>query len=152
MAKTLRRPTKPMMLAVNASIDGKKANANKLIKEYKLSQAELKTRLEIRDGEKYDFTRKGGRPKGSKNKAGRRGRPQKSSAKAIAGRADDLLAVLDGRTKTVTLLKIAIRVEELIDTKPKAEVKKIEKALVEADSLKEKYEEAMALIGDEIPI
>lgn len=65
MAKTLRRPAKQMMLAVNATIDGKRADANKIIKGYKLSTAELSKRVEMRDGEKYELKKKGGRPKGS---------------------------------------------------------------------------------------
>ena len=58
MAKTLRRPTKEMMLAVNASIAGNKKKVNELIKEHRLSRRELEARLEIRDGEKYQLRRK----------------------------------------------------------------------------------------------
>lgn len=152
MAKTLRRPTKGMMLAVNAKIDGKRADVNKLIKEYKLSTAELGKRVKIRDGEKYDFKRKGGRPKGSKKNTGRRGRSQKGSARPTAGRGEDLLSIVDDRTKTATLLRIALKVEDLLDAKPKAEVKKLEKALVDADWHTRKADEAKALIGYEIPI
>ena len=55
MAKTLRRPTKEMMLAVNAAIAGNKKKVNELVKEHRLSRRELEARLEIRDGEKYDL-------------------------------------------------------------------------------------------------
>ena len=47
---------------------------------------------------------------------------------------------------------LAYKASELLETKPKAEVLKVEKAMDEADELKRRYEEAMALIGDEPPI
>ena len=56
---------------------------------------------------------------------------------------------MDGRTKTVTLLRIAYKASELLEAKPKAGVQKIEKAMLEADELRRKYEEAMELIGEE---
>ncbi len=159
MAKVLRRPRKEMMLAVNASVDGKTADLNKLIKEYKLSRAELGKRLELRDGEKYDLKRKGGRPKGSGNKVGKRGpgRPRKAGRGPgrppgrPAGRtqkaAGDLLSLMDGRTNTVTLLKIAYKASELLDARPKPEVARVEKALNDVEELRERYEAAMELIG-----
>ena len=73
MAKVLRRPTKEMMLAVNASIAGNKKKVNELVKEHRLSRRQLDARLEIRDGEKYDLRKKGGTPKGSANKKTGRG-------------------------------------------------------------------------------
>ena len=59
---------------------------------------------------------------------------------------------MDGRTKTVTLLRISHKANELLDAKSRTEVSKVEKALTEADELKAKYEDAMKLIGEEIPI
>ena len=144
------------MLAVNAKIGGKTADVNKLIKEYKLNTAELGKRLEMRDGEKYSMTRKpgGGRPKGSTNKAGRRGRPAKSRAQTEvkATRVEDLISLMGGRTKTATLLRIAYKASELLDKKPKEEVQKVEKAMEQAEELKQKYQDAVKLIGEEIPI
>ncbi len=52
----------------------------------------------------------------------------------------------------MTLLRIAYKASELLETKPKAEVRGVEKAMDEAEELKHRYEEAMALIGDEPPI
>ena len=91
--------------------------------------------------------RKPGRPKGSKNKpkTGRGpGRPRGSVAKA-----ENVLDLMDGRTTTVTLLKIAYRANELLDAKRKAEVQKVEKAMDQAEKLRKQYEKAMALIGEE---
>ncbi len=151
MAKTLRRPSNAMMLAVNAAIGGNKKKVNELVKEDGLSRRELDARLEIRDGEKYDVKKKGGRPKGSTNKkAGRAlGRAR---ATVSASNAENVLQMMDGRTKTVTLLRIAYRANELLDGKPKAEVQKFEKAMDDAEKLKQQYEKTLALIGDEIPI
>ncbi len=151
MAKTLRRPARQMMLAVNATIDGKRADANKIIKEYKLSTAELKKRVEVRDGEKYNVKKKGGRPKGSTNKKAGRA-PSRGRATVSVSNAENVLQMMDGRTNTVTLLRIAYKANELLDGKPKAEVQKFEKAMDNAENLKQQYQKALALIGDEIPI
>ena len=150
MAKVLRRPTKEMMLAVNASIAGNKKKVNELVKEHRLSRRQLDARLEIRDGEKYDFRKKGGRPKGAGKKT-TRAPGQQGNDVGRAG-AEDLLSVIDGRTRTVTLLRIAYKASELLETKPKTEVRQVEKAMDEAEELKRRYEEALVLIGDEPPI
>ncbi len=55
MAKRLTRPSKPMMQAVNAVIAGNKQKATAILKEHALSRKELDTRVELRDGEKYDL-------------------------------------------------------------------------------------------------
>ena len=150
MANALRRPTKEMMLAVNASISGNKKKVNQLVKEHRLSRRQLEARLEIRDGERYDLRKKGGRPKGSGKKTTRA--PGQQGNDGARGRPEDLLSVIDGRTRTVTLLRIAYKASELLEIKPKAEVRQVEKAMDEAHELKRRYEEAMALIGDEPPI
>ena len=151
MAKTLRRPSNAMMQAVNATIDGKRADANRIIKECKLSTAELKKRVELRDGEKYDVKKRGGRPKGSPNKKAGRAFSQGRATVSVSN-AENVLQMMDGRIKTVTLLRIAYRANELLDAKSKAEVQKFEKAMDNAEKLKKQYEEALALIGDEPPI
>ena len=151
MAKTLRRPTREMMQAVNASIAGNKKKVNELVKEHRLSRRELEARLEIRDGEKYDLTKKAGRPKGSGKKTTGRGpgRPPKAGRPGVTV---EVTQMIDGRTKTVSLLRLAYKIDELLEERPKAEVQKIEKAMEQAEELKEKYEKAMQLIGEEIPI
>ena len=150
MAKVLRRPSKQMMLAVNSSISGNTKKVNELVKEHRLSRRQLDARLEIRDGEKYDLRKKGGRPKGSGTKTKRA--PAQQGNDGARGRPEDLLSVIDGRTRTVTLLRIAYKASELLEIKPKAEVRQVEKAMDEAEDLKRRYEEAMVLIGDEPPI
>ncbi len=152
MAKTLRRPTKEMMLAVNASISGNKKKVNELVKEHRLSRRELEARLEIRDGEKYDLPKKGGRPKGSGKKTTKKRGPGRAPKAGRPGVTVEVTQMIDGRTKTVTLLRLAYKIEELLEERPKAEVQKIEKAFEEAEELKGKYEKAMQLIGEEPPI
>ncbi len=78
------------MLAVNAKLDGKTADVNKLIKEYKLSTAELKKRVEMRDGERYDLKKRGGRPKGSTNKKAGRA-PSRARATVSVIHAENVL-------------------------------------------------------------
>ena len=152
MPKTLSRPSNAMMLAVNAAIAGNKKKVNELIKEDGLSRRELDARLEKRDGEKYDVKKKGGRPKGSTNKKAGRAPSSRGRATVSVSNSENVLQMMDGRTKTVTLLRIAYRANELLDGKPKAEVQKFEKAMEQAEKLREQYEEAMALIGEEPPI
>ena len=149
MAKTLRRPTTEMMQAVNASIAGNKKKVNELVKEHRLSRRELEDRLEIRDGEKYELRKKGGRPKGAGRKKTTGRGPGRPPAAGRPGVTVDVKQMIDGRTKTVSLLRLAYKIEELLEERPKAEVQKIEKALEQAEELKEKYEKAMELIGEE---
>ncbi len=152
MAKTLRRPTKEMMLAVNAAIAGNKKKVNEQVTEHRLSRRELEARLEIRDGERYDLAKKGGRPKASGAKKTRRKAAAGRTTVTVTPKAGNVLDLMDGRTTAVTLLKIAYRANELLDAKPKAEVQKVENAMENAQKLRAQYEEAVALIGDEIPI
>ena len=151
MAKTLRRPSNAMMLAVNAAIGGNKKKVNELVKEHGLSRRELDARLEIRDGQKYDLTKRGGRPKGSTNRnAGRA--PGGARTTVSVSNAENVLQIMDGRTKTATLLKISYRANELLDGKPKREVQKVEKAMENAEKLRKEYQAALTLIGEEPPI
>ncbi len=91
------------------------------------------------------------RGEGSGTKNARRA-PGQQANDGARGRPEDLLSVIDGRTRTVTLLRIAYKASELLEIKPKAEVRQVEKAMDEADELKRRYEEALALVGDEPPI
>jgi len=150
MAKTLRRPKKEMMLAVNASIDGDTKTLAQLRKDFDIGNAELKTRLEMRNGEKYGMTRKGGRKKGTGKKKptnGRRrgpGRPPKAAAVEAPKR--DLLDMIDGRTKTVSLLKLSHKIEDILGQRDKKEVEKIDKALIEYEEMEGKLEAMKQLI------
>ena len=134
MAMKLKRPTKGMMLAVNASIDGKTAEVNKLTNEHKLSKTELQQRLEMRQGDKYDLT-KGTGPRG----------PRKARATADS---DGIVSMIDGRTKVATLLRLEERVKEVLAQKPKAEVTKTKDAMKNIDKLRAQLEEAESLLGD----
>ena len=151
MAKTLRRPSNAMMAAVNAAIRGNKKKLNELVKEHGLSRRELDARLEIRDGQEYDLTKTGGRPKGSTNKRAGRA-PGRARATVSVSDTENVLQMMDGRTKTATLLKISYRANELLDGKPKREVQKVEKAMENAERLRKEYQEALTLIGEEPPI
>ena len=135
MAKTLRRPTKEMMLTVNASIAGKRKKVNDLVKEHRLSRRELDARLEIRDGEKYQLRR--------------RAAPAtiEPKVRAANGPVEGILKGVDGRTGTVTLVQVEARVQELLGQKPKTEVTKIKKAMAEVEVLRRKYEDAKGILG-----
>ncbi len=151
MAKTLRRPSNAMMLAVNAAIARNKKKVNELVKEHGISRRELDARLEILDGQRYDLTKRGGRPIGSTNrKAGRA--PSQARVSVSVSNAENVLQMMDGRTKTATLLKISYRANELLDGKPKREVQKVENAMEIAERLRKEYQEALSLIGEESPI
>ncbi len=136
----------------HAAIAGNKKTVNELVTEHRLSRRELEARLEIRDGERYDLAKKGGRAKASGKKKSRRQAAAGRTTVTVTPKAGNVLDLIDGRTTAVTLLKIAYRANELLDAKPKAEVQKIEKAMENAEKLREQYEEAMALIGEEPPI
>ena len=56
----LTRPTRGMMLAVNAAIDGNTQTVTDLVTEHGLDRKELKERLALRDGQKYEMTRRTG--------------------------------------------------------------------------------------------
>ncbi len=138
MAKALRRPTKEMMLAVNASIAGNKKKVNDLVKEHRLSRRELDARLEIRDGEKYQLRRKAGLPTREL---------EVRAAKLADGPVDEVLGIINRRTHTVTLVRFEARAQELLAQKRKPEVNKVRKAMAEVEVLRQKYEDAKAVLG-----
>jgi len=131
VGKKLRRPTKEMMLAVNAQIDGDTEEVGRLVQEHKLDQKEIQQRVQTRDGEKYSFEVK---PRGQR--------------KAKASSSDDILSIIDGRTPLVTVLRIEERAKEILSRKDKTEVTKVKKAMAEVDELRKKYEDAKALLGE----
>ena len=138
MAKTLRRPTKEMMLAVNASIAGNKKKVNDLVKEHRLGRRELDARLEIRDGEKYQLRRKA---------APATIEPKVRAAKLTDGPVDEVLGIINRRTNIVTLVRLEGRAQELLGQKPKAQVNKVRRAMAEVEVLRQKYEDARAVLG-----
>ena len=138
MAKVLRRPTKEMMQAVNASIAGNKKKVNDLVKEHRLSRRELDARLEIRDGEKYQLRRKA---------APATIEPKVRAAKLADGPVDEVLGIINRRTNVVTLVRLEARAQELLAQKPKTQVNKVKKAMAEVEVLRQKYEDAKAVLG-----
>ncbi len=138
MARQLRRPTKEMMLAVNAAIMGNKKKVTQLVNEHRLSRKELEARLEIRDGEKYKLRRTQQRPN-------RTSKAQPVTTTNVV--RNDVLRIIDRRTDAVTLVSLKTRVEELLAQKRKAEVNKVEKAMAEVEVLRKKYEDAKAVLG-----
>ena len=138
MAKRLTRPTKEMMQAVNAVIAGNKPKATQILKEHGLSRKELDTRVEFRDGEKYDL-----RPKSKRQPKKVTRRP---SASATGTRPNGIASSVDGRTNVVTLVQLETRVGELLSQKPKAQVTKVRKAIAEVEVLRQKYEAAKAVL------
>ena len=135
MAKQLRRPTKEMMLAVNASIDGKKKEVDALVAENKLDRSELEQRGKLREGQPYSFTRKK--------------RAKKAGKKAVKPAATpvDVLSMIDGRTKIVTLLEIEARVNELLSKKPDEDVTRVRDAIGRAQTLRTQLKEAESVLG-----
>ncbi len=136
MAKVLRRPTKEMMLAVNATIAENKKKVNDLVKEHRLSRRELDARLEIRDGEKYQLRR---------TAAPATIEPKVRAAKD--GPVDEVLGIINRRTNIVTLVRLEARAQELLGQKPKAQLNKVRKAMAEVEVLRKKYEDARAVLG-----
>ncbi len=133
MTKKIGRPSKPMMLAINASIDGKKKQASQLVAEHKLNKRELQHRLELRDGNKYDLNM----GKGVRKKVA----PKKTVV------STDFLDKIDGRTKTTTLLRLENRIQELLAQKPKKEVTKVKEAFKNYNKKKQELEAMEKLIG-----
>lgn len=133
--KQLRRPTKPMMLAVNASIAGKKKDVDELAKEHKLDRDEVEQRVKLREGRPYSFTN---RRRGKKVK--------KKAAKPIAAPAD-ILSMIDGRTKILTLLEIDARVNELLSKKTEEDVARVRSSLRKVEKLERELKEARATLG-----
>ena len=134
MAKRLTRPTKEMMQAVNAVIAGNKPTATQILKEHGLRRKELETRVELRDGQKYDLKSKRQVKKTTRRRT------------ATGTRTNGIAASVDGRTNVVTLVHLEARVGELLSQKPKAQVTKVRKAIAEVEVLRQKYETAKALI------
>ena len=131
----LRRPTKPMMVAVNASIAGKKKEVDTLVRENRLSRSELLQRLKLRNGQAYDFARK------SKRKKARR-----KAVKPVVT-AVDVLSMIDGRTKILTLLEIDARVNELLSKKTEEDVARVRSSLRKVEKLERELKEARATLG-----
>ena len=132
MAKQLRRPTKGMMLAVNAAIEGDKSTVDRLMDEYDLASSELERRIEARNGRKYQLD-------GSKKKRQLRSeKPPRARA-----RSADLEVTIDGRTSVAKLFKLMDQAERTkaaaqqeLKRRPPEEIEPVKKALGEIELLR----------------
>ncbi len=98
------RPTRVMMLAVNAAIDGNKAEVERLVKEYKLDRSELRDRMDARNGTRYEFAGPGSpRSRGAGVKRMARSRTQ----------APEISVTIDGRTSVRVLFKLIEQAEQI---------------------------------------
>jgi hypothetical protein len=138
-SKAARRPTKAMMLAVNAGIDGDDEQVERLIKEHKLDREELQARLMARDGSKYDLAPR-------KPRATRRAAPAAGAAAKPGRRMVDLEVAIDGRTSVRQLFKLidqadrvrAAAQQELKRRSPQ-EIEPVKKALAEIELLRREH-------------
>lgn len=133
--KLSRRPTKGMMLAVNASIDGDQATVDQIVKEYDLDCAELDERIAVRSGRKYEMAR-GGR------RATNNG-PRMRAAGRFRTADLDLQVTIDGRTAVAKLFKIIDEAERLkaeaqqeLKRRPPEQIDPVKKALEEIELLR----------------
>lgn len=127
--KTMRRPKKEMMLAVNAVIDGDQKTADRVVSEHKLDRKELLARVALRGGEKYSFER-----------------AARSTGNAGPLESEGVLGI-DGRTKTVTLLRLARRIEELLAARDSKDVAKVRAALGTYEQRRKELREMESLLG-----
>jgi len=133
-----------MMEAVNAKLAGRDAEANRLIKEHKLDRAEVKARIDLREGRPYTM-----KLLRSRKKPARRSAPKaRASSTPRRRRAPNLLQRIDGTTGIATLLRIEQRVQELLAQKGGDDVSKARAALANVDEYRKKVEEAEALLGE----
>lgn len=139
----LRRPTKVMMLAVNATIDGKQAEVDRLVQENKLSKAELRQRVEYRDGRKYEL-------QSSNNGVTRASRRGTASAPAVI---PDI--TISRRTSVRQLFRLIEQTEQIraqaqqeLKRRPESEIEPVKKALGEIEILRRKREQLDAKIRE----
>ena len=128
------RPKKEMMLAVNATIEGKTKEVERLIEEHNLDETELAEALERRKGIRYPFTRK------------KRSKKAKKKAVTPVATPVDVLSMMDGRTKIVTLIEIEEKARELLSKKSEEEVARTRSSLRKVEKLEKDLEEARATL------
>jgi hypothetical protein len=136
----LRRPSKAMMLAVNAAIDRKDKEVDRLIKDHDLDSAELEQRLLLRQGKHYDVN-------GTKRKSAKESRQRAKSGGLHAMTSFDLNIAIDGRTSVAKLYKIISEAERLkvqaqqeLKRRPDDEVEPVKQAFLEIELLRREQE------------
>lgn len=132
----LIRPTKEMMLAINAQLDGNAKEAESLIRAHSLNRKEMELRIQKRDGEKYDLVGK------------KRGRKKGKVIASASAPARDIFNMIDGRTKTSTLIKLEGRISEILTGRDGREVSKVRDAVKTINDLRRKLQAAENLIGE----
>ena len=107
MAKNTRlhRPSKAMMLAVNAAIERKDKEVARLIKDHDLDAAELDQRLLLRDGRRYELN-------GTRRRVAKEPTAERGTNKRKPG-VLDVNVTIDGRTAVAKLYKIIDDAERL---------------------------------------
>ena len=130
------RPTKGMMLAVNASIDGEFEAVDELMEQYELDRDELNERLLIRSGSKYDFAN------GAKR---RRINPRSAPRAKLASPAIEV--TIDGRTSVRQLFRfmqeaeqIKSRAQQELKRRPEEEIDSVKRALSDIELLRRERE------------
>lgn len=137
----LIRPTKEMMQAINAQLSGDAKTAESLIREHNLNRKEMELRIEKRGGKKYDLTLRRGRRSRRGPKAG--GVVVRASAPSR-----DILAMIDGRTKVSTLVKLEQRVGELLSKRNGRQVARVRSAMKDILALRRKLDSAEKALAD----
>ena len=143
MAKNtrLRRPSKAMMLAVNAAIDREDKEVARLIRDHDLDTVELEQRLLLRDGRRYDLngTR---RPVAKEPTA----RAERGTGKRKPG-VLELSVTIDGRTSVAKLFKLIEQAERIkaaaqqeLKRRPGDQIEPVKKALAEVELLRRERE------------
>jgi len=132
-----RRPTKVMMLAVNAAIDGNLDEVDRLVAENKLDRKELSHRLSNRGESKYDLSP---RKKGMSRGQGGMIRP----ARPVAV---DLNVTINGRTSVRQLFKLMEQAERIkgeaqqeLKRRPPEHLEPVKRALSEIELLRRERE------------
>lgn len=133
--KRLRRPTKAMMLAVNATLAGDRSGVKKLMAEHGLDGDELERRVALRNGEAYDL---------GPRKASKRSKPRKQRrprSKAPEKKPTDLASMVKG-WKIARLLDGIEALERELARHPEEEVRRVRDARASVVELRERLKEA----------
>ena len=132
-----------MVLAVNATIDGKQAEVDRLVQENKLSKTELRQRVEYRDGRKYQL-------QSSNNGVTRASRRATASLPAVI---PDI--TISRRTSVRQLFRLIEQTEQIraqaqqeLKRRPEREIEPVKKALAEIEILRRKREQLDAKIQE----
>ncbi len=125
----LRRPTKLMMRAVNASIEGQEAEVERLVEGHSLDRGELAARLELRQGRPYDL-------------AMGKGRRVQARPSRVQARPKALIPEIGDDLGVATLIRLEGRVRKALDRKPPEEVARAREAFTAVEEQRRRLEAA----------